>query len=168
MKIKNILCFTRHYPQSNKASHRTGKYMCKSQSWKGVHIQNLQGSPKTHRLAQNWAKNLKAHLSREDRQMVNKYVKRCSTSEIIRKTHIKNTVSCHLTPIGMARVKENKTNNPPNKQNPRKTENNKCWPGCQKMNLWILAGDVKWYSHCEKSEEVLQKIKHKELAYDPR
>ena len=145
-----------------------GKYMCKSQSWKGVHIQNLQGTPKTHRLAKKRPKNLRAHSSKEDRQMVNKYVKTCSTSEIIRQMRIKNTMSCHRTPIRMAGVKPNQTNNPLHKQNPRKTENNKCWPGCQKTNLWLLAGDVKWYRHCEKTVRRLGKklkIKNQHMAH---
>ena len=111
-------------------------------NWQRINFQNIPavhtsqyqgGKKKKQHPIKKWEKDLNRPFSKEDIQIANKHMKRCSTL-IIRELEIKTTMRYHFTLVGMAIIKSLQTINTGKGVEKRK-------PSC------TVDGNVSWYSH---------------------
>ena len=102
-----------------------------------LNFQNIQRvhtaqQQKTKHSVKNLAEDLSRRFSKEEIQMANRHMKRCSTALVFREMQIKTTVRYHLTLVRMAIIK--------------KSRNSNSRRGCGEQGSTV-GGNINWYIH---------------------
>ena len=139
-----------------KPAYSMGKIFANDMTNKGwipnIYKQLIQlNIKKTNNKGKKWPEELNTYVSKEDMQMANRHMKRCSTVLFIRKMKIKITMRYCLMSIRIAISKKKTT----------------CWWRYGETEpLYTVSGDVNWGSYCGKQFGVFSKKPKRELACD--
>ena len=140
MKIKNF-CAPRTLSRKLKDLQNGRKYLQIVYLTRDCYpkcIKNSYNSTWKKKKIKKWTQDLNRYFSKEDTQMTNKYMKRCSTPLIIREMQIKTGMKHYFMPIEVVIIFFKK-------------ENNKCWRGCEEIGILVHC----WYT------EILAKLLRK-------
>ena len=100
---QNLPCFKGHYQESEKTTHGTGENNCKSYIWWGL-VLKLNNKRLFNK---KWAKNLNRCSSKDNIQMADKCMKRCSISLVIAKYKSNSQDIPFYVPCGGYNEKDN-------------------------------------------------------------